>query len=94
MESHAFDSISVELTMNEDGSYLVAVNFIADLDVYYDMGDDMDTAIKNLKPDGGVYEVNNVNEQRVYTIGFSTYNTETLISQMNSVLHTKTVNLR
>ena len=89
MESHAFDSISVELTMNEDGSYLVAVNFIADLDVYYDMGDDMDTAIKNLKPDGGVYEVNNVNEQRVYTIGFSTYNTETLISQMNSVLHTK-----
>ncbi len=89
MESHAFDSLSVEMTMNDDGSYKVAVNFIVDQDVYYDMGDAMDTAIKKLMPDGGVYEVNNVNEQRVYTIGFSAYNTETLISQLNSVLQTK-----
>lgn len=89
MESHAFDSLSVEMTMNDDGSYKVAVNFIVNQDTYYDMGDDMDTAIKKLMPDGGVYEVNNVNEQRVYTIGFSAYNTETLISQLNSVLQTK-----
>lgn len=89
MESHAFDSLSVEMTMNDDGSYKVAVNFIVSQDVYYDMGDEMDTAIKKLTPDGGVYEVNNVNEQRVYTIGFSAYNTETLISQLNLVLQTK-----
>ena len=89
MESHAFDSLSVEMTMNDDGSYKVAVNFIVNQDTYYDMGDDMDRAIKKLTPDGGVYEVNNVNEQRVYTIGFSAYNTETLISQLNSVLQTK-----
>ena len=89
MESHAFDSLSVEMTMNDDGSYKVAVNFIVNQDTYYDMGDDMDMAIKKLMPDGGVYDVNNVNEQRVYTIGFSAYNTETLISQLNSVLQTK-----
>ena len=89
MESHAFDSLSVEMTMNDDGSYKVAVNFIVSQDVYYDMGDEMDMAIKKLTPDGGVYEVNNVNEQRVYTIGFSAYNTETLISQLNLVLQTK-----
>ena len=51
-------------------------------DTYYDMGDDMDMAIKKLMPDGGVYDVNNVNEQRVYTIGFSAYNAGTLISQL------------
>lgn len=89
MESHAFDSLSVEMTMNDDGSYKVSVNFIVNQDTYYDMGDDMDMAIKKLMPDGGVYDVNNVNEQRVYTIGFSAYNTETLISQLNSVLQTK-----
>lgn len=89
MESHAFDSMSVEMTMNDDGSYKVAVNFIVSQDVYYDMGDAMDRAIKKLTPDGGVYEVNNINEQRVYTIGFSAYNTETLISQLNSVLQTR-----
>ena len=89
MESHAFDSLSVEMTMSDDGSYKVAVNFIVNQDTYYDMGDDMERAIKKLTPDGGVYEVNNVNEQRVYTIGFSAYNTETLISQLNSVLQTK-----
>lgn len=88
MESHAFDSLSVEMTMNDDGSYKTAVNYIVSQDVYYDMGDDMDAAIKRLMPDGGVYEVNNVDTQRVYTIGFSAYNTETLISQLNSVLHT------
>lgn len=89
MDSHAFDSLSVEMTMNDDGSYKTAVNYIVSQDVYYDMGDDMDAAIKKLMPDGGVYEVNNVDTQRVYTIGFSAYNTETLISQLNSVLHTK-----
>lgn len=88
MESHAFDSLSVEMTMNDDGSYKTAVNYIVSQDVYYDIGDDMDAAIKRLMPDGGVYEVNNVDTQRVYTIGFSAYNTETLISQLNSVLHT------
>ena len=88
MESHAFDSLSVELTMNDDDSFRVALNFFVDQDTYYDMGDDMDEVIKGLLPDGGVYDVTNVNEQRVYTIEFSTYNEKTLISQLNSVLHT------
>lgn len=88
MESHAFDSLSVELTMNDDDSFKVALNFFVNQDTYYDMGDDMDEVIKGLLPDGGVYDVTNVNEQRVYTIEFSTYNEKTLISQLNSVLHT------
>ena len=88
MESHAFDSLSVELTMNDDDSFRVALNFFVDQDTYYDMGDDMDEVIKGLLLDGGVYDVTNVNEQRVYTIEFSTYNEKTLISQLNSVLHT------
>lgn len=88
IESHAFDSLSVELTMNDDGSFKVALNFFVNQDTYYDMGDNMDEVIKGLLPDGGVYDVTNVNEQRVYTIEFSTYNEKTLISQLNSVLHT------
>lgn len=89
MDAHTFETLSVELTMNDDGSYGVSINFIADNEVYYDMGDDMDNAIKKLVPDGGVYDVTDVDEQRVYTIGFSAYNTETLLSQLNSVLKTK-----
>ena len=88
MDSHAFESVSAELTMNDDGSFRTEINFIASQEVYYDMGDDMDRAIKKLVPDGGVYEVADVDEQRVYTIGFSAYNSETLLSQLNSVLKT------
>ena len=88
MDSQTFDSISVELTMNEDGSYKAALNFIVDRDTYYEMGDDMDKAIKELVPAGGVYEVTDVDAQRVYTIGFSAFNDETLISQLKSVLKT------
>lgn len=89
MESLTFDSISAEITMNQDDSYKVALNFIVDQNTYYQMGDDMDKAIKDLVPAGGVYEVTDVNEQRVYTIGFSAYNDDTLVSQLNSVLKTK-----
>ncbi|NCB99070.1 MAG: hypothetical protein EOM34_00115 [Clostridia bacterium] len=89
MDSHTFDTLSVELTMNDDDSYGVLINFIVSKEVYYDMGDKMDDAIKKLAPDGGVYEVNEVDEQRVYTIGFSAYNETTLLSQLNSVLQTK-----
>lgn len=89
MDSHTFDTLSVELTMNDDDSYGVLINFIVSKEVYYDMGDKMDAAIKKLAPDGGVYEVNEVDEQRVYTIGFSAYNETTLLSQLNSVLQTK-----
>lgn len=88
MDSHAFESVSAELTMNDDGSFRTEINFIASQEVYYDMGDDMDRAIKKLVPNGGVYEVADVDEQRVYTIGFSAYNSETLLSQLNSVLKT------
>lgn len=88
MDSHTFDTVSAELTMNDDGSFRTEINFIADKETYYDMGDDMDRAIKKLLPDGGVYEVADVDEQRVYTIGFSAYNSDTLLSQLNSVLKT------
>ena len=90
MESHTFDSISVELTLNGQDSYGVNINFIADKDVYYDMGDDMDRAVKKLVPDGGVYEAVNVDHQRIYTIGFSAHNVDTLLAQLNSVLKTET----
>lgn len=88
MDSHAFETVSAELTMNDDGSFRTEINFIADNEVYYDMGDDMDRAIKKLVPAGGVYEVSDVDAQRVYTIGFSAYNSQTLLSQLNTVLKT------
>ncbi len=89
MESTTFDSLSVELTMNYDETFVVNMNFIVSNEVYYTMGDKMDSAIKRLVPDGGVYSVTDVDEQRVYTISFSTYNTDTLIEQLNSVLHSE-----
>lgn len=87
MESTSFDSLSVELTMNGDETFVVDMNFIVSKEVYYSMGDKMDSAIRRLVPDGGVYNVTDVDEQRVYTISFSTYNADTLVEQLNSVLH-------
>lgn len=89
MDSHAFKRISAEITMNEDDSYKAELNFIVDQDMYYDMGETMDDAIKALIPDGGIYEVTMAETERIYSIAFSALNETSLISQLNTVLHSK-----
>ena len=89
MDSHAFKRISAEITMNEDESYKAELNFIVDQDVYYDMGETMDDAVKDMAPDGGIYEVSTVDAERIYTISFSALNEQALMSQLNVTLKSK-----
>ncbi len=88
MDSHAFKRISSEITMNEDGSYKAELNFIVDQDTYYAMGESMDEAVRNMVPDGGIYEVTMVDTERVYTMAFSALNEPSLVSQLNVALST------
>ena len=89
MDSKAFKRISAVITMNEDNSYKAELNFIVDQDTYYEMGETMDDTMKDLTPDGGLYEVSMVDKERIYTISFSALNEKALVKQMNVVLHTK-----
>ena len=87
MESTSFKRISAEITLNKDESYKAELNYIVDQDVYYAMGESMDDAMKSILPDGGIYEVDSTDLERVYTIAFSALNEEALVSQLNVALH-------
>lgn len=89
MDSNSFERISAEITMNTDASYKAELNFFVNTDTYYAMGDTMDEAIKELVPDGGIFEASTNDEERVYSIAFSALNDETLVSQLNRILKTK-----
>ena len=87
MESTSFKRISAEITLNKDESYKAELNYIVNQDVYYAMGESMDDAMKSILPDGGIYEVDSTDLERVYTIAFSALNEEALVSQLNVALH-------
>ena len=88
MESHAFDSISADITIH-DNAYEVEVNFFVDSDTYYSMGDRMDAVMQRLAPAGATYNASTSDSQRIYTFGFSAYNEESLIEQLNTVFSTE-----
>lgn len=88
MESHAFDSISADITIH-DNAYEAEVHFFVDNDVYYTMGDRMDTVMRRLTPAGATYDVTGSDSQRIYTFGFSAYNEASLVEQLNTILSTE-----
>lgn len=88
MDANALDTITVETTLNSNGSYDAVIDYYAGAQVVEKLGQKLTQIMSGLTPDGGTFSTKATEEGTVFTIKVSAVSTEDYVSKLNKALHT------
>ncbi len=87
MDSNAFNTITVETTLNSSGSYDAVLDYYAGTSVVEKLGSELTQIMNSLVPDDGTFSTRTTEEGTVFTIKFSAVSAEDYVNKMNQALH-------
>jgi hypothetical protein len=88
IESNAFDSLSVEATLNEDQSVDARITYTASNRVVVSLGEKLDTLMDELVPEGAEMSYQEDSSNRIYTLDFHAGSIEAYVAGINKALRT------
>ncbi len=88
MEANALDTITVETTLNSNGSFDVVVDYYAGAEVAGQLGQKLTKLMNTLTPDGGTFSSKATSDGTVYTIRLNAVSTQDYVEKLNQALHT------
>lgn len=88
MESNALDTITVETTLNSNGSFDAVIDYYAGTQVVESLGQELTQIMNDLVPEGGTFSTRTTEDGTVYTIRVSAVSTQDYVDKLNQALHT------
>lgn len=88
MDANALDTITVETTLNSNGSFDVVIDYYVSAQVVEKLGTDLTKIMRDLTPDGGSFTSTKNDDRTVFTIKVSAVSTDDYVEKLNKALHT------
>lgn len=88
MDANALDTITVETTLNSNGSFDVVIDYYAGAQVVEKLGTELTKIMRDLTPDGGSFTSTQKEDSTVFTIKVTAVSTDDYVEKLNKALHT------
>ena len=88
IDANALETITVETTLNSNGSFDAVIDYYAGADVVEKLGQKLTQIMSGLTPEGGTFSSKTTEDGTVFTIKVNAVSAEDYVKKLNKALHT------